>query len=96
MIVQFCPQATVPIPGTSAADIALTQSIPTNLEDAVMDSIPGPANIEIGLVDTAMAQLDTTNTGYRQTLSTFSTVVNGIIRVCHPSCGRSSLTDDRA
>ena len=26
VIAQFCPQATVPIPGTSAADIALTQS----------------------------------------------------------------------
>jgi len=72
------------------------QSIPTGVEDADMDSIPGPANIEIGLVDTAMTQLDTTNTGYRQTLSTFSSAVNGITRVCHPGCGRSSLTDDRA
>jgi len=50
-----------------------------------MDFIPGPAEIAIGLVDTEMNQLGTINTGYRQTLSTFGTVVNGISRVCHPN-----------
>ena len=70
-----------------------------NIQDAHMDSIPGPARIAvsaIGLVDTAMTQLNATNTGYRQTLSAFSTVVNGITRVCHPNGRQSSLTDDHA
>jgi len=56
-----------------------------NTQVAHMDSIPGSVQIAIGLVDTAMTQLDTINTGYRQTLSTFSTVVNGITQVCHPN-----------
>jgi len=53
-----------------------------------MDSIPGPAKIagnSIDLVDTAMTQLDAINTRYRQTLSTFSTVINGITLVCYPN-----------
>ena len=64
-----------------------------------MDSTPGPAKIPadaLGFVDTAMTQSDTINTGYRQILSTFTTVVNGITRVCHPHNRRSSLTDDHA
>jgi len=65
-----------------------------DIQDVDMDSIPGSAKIAIGLVDTAMAPLDTMNTGYRQTLSTFITVVNGIIGVCHPNARRSSLTDN--
>ena len=70
-----------------------------NTQDAHMNSIPGPAKIAvnaIGPVDTTMTQLDTINTGYRQTLSTFSTVVNGITRVCHPNGRRPNLTDDHA
>ena len=73
------------------------QPFPTVLgstQDAQMDSITGSARFAIGVVDTAVTQLDTINTGYRQTLSTFSTVVNGITRVCHPNCRRSSFTDD--
>jgi len=78
------------------------QPVPTvlgNTQDAHMDSIPGPMQIAanaLGCVDTAMTQLDAINTGYRQTLSTFSTVVNGITRVCHPNGRQSSLTDDHA
>jgi len=68
------------------------QPVPTVLghtQDAHMDPIPGPAEIAVnalGLVDT----------GYRQTLSTFSTVINGITRVCHPNSRWSSLTDNHA
>ena len=76
------------------------QPVPTvfgNTQVAHMDCIPGPAKIAvnaIGLIDTTMTQLDAINTEYRQTLSTFSTVVNGIIGVCHPNGRGSSLTDD--
>ncbi|KIM53042.1 hypothetical protein SCLCIDRAFT_1223218 [Scleroderma citrinum Foug A] len=64
------------------------QPVPTvgNTQDAHMDPIPGPANIAIdaiGPVDTAVTQLDAIHTAYRQTLSTFSTVINGITRI-HP------------
>ena len=31
-----------------------------------------------------MTKLDAINTRYRQTLSIFSTVINGITNVCHP------------
>ena len=64
-----------------------------------MGPIPGPANIAIdaiGPIDTAVTQLDAIHTAYRQTLSTFSTVVNGITRVCHPNSRWSSLIDDHA
>jgi len=78
------------------------QSVPPvlgNTQDAHMYSISGPAQDAvdaIGRVDTAMTQLDVINTAYRQTLSTFSTVVNGITMVCHPNGRRPSLTDDHA
>jgi len=78
------------------------QPVPTvlgNTQDAHMDTIPSLAKNAvdaIGLVDTAVTQLDAINTGYRQTLSTFSTVVNGITRVCHPNGRWSSLADDHA
>lgn len=68
------------------------QPVPTVLgytQDAhVHPRIPGLAKIavdSIDLVDTAMTQLDTINTGYRQTLNTFSAAINGITRVCHPN-----------
>ena len=64
-----------------------------------MDSIPGPAEIAVNaidLVDATMTQLDATNTGYRQTLSAFSMVVNGITKVCHSNGRPSSSTDDHA
>ena len=67
------------------------QPIPTvlsNTQDVHMDSILGSAEIAgnpINLVDTAMTRLDTINNGYRQTLSTFIMVINGITRVCHPN-----------
>lgn len=47
------------------------QPVPTvlcNIQDVHMDSIPGPEKTAVnafGLVDTAMTQLDSTNTGYR-------------------------------
>ena len=75
------------------------QPIPTvlsNTQDAHMDSIPGSAEIAgnpTDLVDTAITRLDTFNNRYRQTLSTFITVINGISRVCHPNRRRSNLTD---
>ena len=78
------------------------QPVPTvlgNIQDTDTDSIPGPAEIAVntlGLIDTAMTQLGTINTGYRQTLSTFSRVVNGMTRVRYPNGRRSSVTDDRA
>ena len=68
-------------------DIQLVPTVLSNTQDAHVDSISGPAKIavnSIDVVDAAMSQLDTVNTGYRQTLSTFSTVINGITRVCHP------------
>ncbi|KIM57760.1 hypothetical protein SCLCIDRAFT_1119387 [Scleroderma citrinum Foug A] len=46
--------------------------------------------------EAAITQLDSINTGYRQTLSTFSTVVNGITRVCHPNRRQPCLTNDHA
>ena len=64
-----------------------------------MDSIPGPAKIPadgLGFVDTPTSQLDAVNTGYRQTLSIFTTVVNGITGVRLPNGRWSSLTDDHA
>ena len=67
-------------------DVQPVVTVISNTQDAHMDSIPGPAKLAVNsvdLVDTAMTRLDTINTGYRQTLSTFSTVVNGITRVCH-------------
>ena len=69
----------------------ITQLGPTvlgNTQDPHMDSIPGSAEIAgnpTDLVGTGMTQLDTINARYRQTLSTFSTVINGITRVCHPN-----------
>ena len=62
-----------------------------------MDSIPGPAKINadaLGFINTPTSQLDAINTGYRQTLSTFSMAVNGItgVRLLNGEC--SSLTDD--
>jgi len=62
-----------------------------------MGSIPSPAEIAVNaldLIDSAMIQGDAINAGYRQTLSTFSTVINGISRVCHPNARQSSLTND--
>ena len=67
------------------------QPVPTvlgNTQDPRMDSISSSAEIAgnpTDLVDTAMTRLDTVNTGYRQTLSTFITVINDITRVCHPN-----------
>ena len=78
------------------------QPVPTVLgdaQDASVDSVAGPAQIAAdttGQVDSATTQLDAITTTYRQTLSTFSTVVNGITGVCHPNTRRSSLTDDHA
>ena len=78
------------------------QPVPTVLgdtQDAPVDSVAGPAQIAAdttGQVDSATTQLDAITTTYRQTLSTFSTVVNGITGVCHPNTRRSSLTDDHA
>ena len=78
------------------------QPVPTllgNLQDAHMDSVAGPAQIAadtIGHVDTAMTQSDAITTTYRQTLSTFSTVVNGITRVRHPNGRRSTFTNGHA
>jgi len=66
------------------------QPVPTLLghtQDAHMDPIPGQAEIAVD----AHGPVDT---GYRQTLSSFSTVINGIIGVCHPNGRRSSLTDN--
>jgi len=79
------------------SDIQPVATVLGNTQDAGMDSVPGPAQIAVntfGFVDTAM--LGATNPGYRQTLSTFITVVNGIIGVCHPNVRPSSLTDDHA
>ena len=79
-------------------DIQPVPTVLSNTQDVQVDSIPGPAKItvnSIDVVDTAMTQLDTINTGYRQTLSTFTTVINGITLVCHPN-RRRSLTDDYA
>ena len=76
------------------------QPVPTVLDttqDGRMDSIPGPAKINadaLGFVNTPTSQLDAINTGYRQTLSTFSTAVNGITGVRLPNGRCSSLTDD--
>jgi len=78
------------------------QPVPTvlgNTQDTHMDCIPGPAQVDVnalGHVDTAMIQSDAINTGYHQTLSTFTTVVNGITMVCHPNGRWSSLTDGHA
>ena len=77
-------------------NIQLVLTVLGNIQDTLMDSIPGPARIavnEISLVDTAMTQLDAINTSYRQTLSAFSTVINGITSVCHPNGRRSGSTD---
>ncbi|KIM66108.1 hypothetical protein SCLCIDRAFT_399265 [Scleroderma citrinum Foug A] len=66
------------------------QPVPTVLgdaQDASVDSVAGPAQIAAdttGQVDSATTQLDAITTAYRQTLSTFSTVVNGITGI-HPS-----------
>jgi len=54
-----------------------------------MDPIPDPA-------ETAVDALGLVDTRYRQTLSTFSTVINGIIGVCHFNARWSSLTDNHA
>ena len=77
------------------------QPVPTvhGNTDAPVDSIPDLAKIAvsaIGPVDIAMTQLDAIHTGFRQILSTFSTVVNGITGVCHPNGRRLSLTDYHA
>ena len=75
------------------------QPLPTVLDttqDRRMDSTPGPAKIPadaLGFVDTLTSQWDAINTGYRQTLSTFSTAVNGITGVRLPNGRCSSLTD---
>ena len=69
-------------------DVQPVLTVLGNTQDARMDSIPGPAKVavnSIDLVDTAMSQLDIISIGYRQTLSTFSTVINGITHVCHPN-----------
>ncbi|KIM69301.1 hypothetical protein SCLCIDRAFT_19907 [Scleroderma citrinum Foug A] len=77
------------------------QPVPTvfgNTQVAHMDCIPGPAKIAvnaIGLIDTTMTQLDAINTEYCQTLSTFSTVVNGIIGI-HPYAQMAFSTLNRA
>ena len=66
-------------------------------QDGCMNSIPGPAKIPadtLGFVDTPTSQLDAINTGCRQTLSTFSTAVNGITGVGLPNSSWSVLTDD--
>ena len=80
-------------------DIQPVSTVLRNRQDARMDSTPSPAKIAVnalGLIGTAMIRVDAINTGYRQTLSTFSTIVNGITRVCHVNSKRSSLTDDHA
>ena len=72
------------VPGT----IQLVPTVLGDIQGADMNTIAGPAETTvnaIGLVDSAMTQLDTINTGYRQTLSAFNAVVNGITRVCHPN-----------
>ena len=75
------------------------QPVPTVLgdtQDAPVDSVAGPAQIAAditGQVDSATTQLDAITTTYRQTLSTFSAIVNGITGVCHPNTRQSSLTD---
>ena len=66
-------------------DIQPVPTVPGNIQDADMDCIPGAAKTAVGLADAAVTPLDTINTGYRQTLSTFTTVINGINRVCHPN-----------
>ena len=69
-------------------DVQPVLTVLGNTQEAHIDSIPGPAKISVNsidLVDTVMTQLDTINSGYRQTLSTFTTVINGITRVCHPN-----------
>jgi len=70
-------------------DIQPVLTVLGHTQDAHTDPISGPAEIAVnalGLVDTR----------YRQTLSTFSTVINGITRVCHPNGRQSSLTDNHA
>ncbi|KIM66068.1 hypothetical protein SCLCIDRAFT_399095, partial [Scleroderma citrinum Foug A] len=86
--------ATHKVPG----DIQPVPTLLGNLQDAHMDSIAAPAQIAadtIGHVDTAMTQSDAITTTYRQTLSTFSTVVNGITRI-HPSAQMALSALNRA
>ena len=62
-----------------------------------IDSIPGPVQIAVNalhLVDTTMTQSGVINTEYHQTLSTFTTIINGITRVCHPHNRWPNLTDE--
>ena len=69
-------------------DIQPIPTILSNTQDMHMDSILSSAEIAgnpTNLVDTAMTRLDTINNGYRQTLSTFIMVINGITRVCRPN-----------
>ena len=71
-------------------DIQPGLTVLSHTQDTHMDPIPGSVDIAVnalGLVDT---------TGYCQTLSTFSTVINGITIVCHPNSRWSSLTDNHA
>ena len=80
-------------------DILPVPTVLGNTQDTRMGSISGTAKITVNtlsLVYTAITQLDVTNTGYPQTLSTFNTVVNGITRVFHPNGRRLSSTDDHA
>jgi len=66
------------------SDIQAVLTVLGGTQDAHMDSTPDPAKIaaNAGLLDTAATKLDSTSAGYRQTLSTFSTVVKDITKVC--------------
>jgi len=70
-------------------DIQPVPTVLSHTQDAHMDPIPDPA-------ETAVDALGLVDTRYRQTLSTFSTVINGIIGVCHFNARWSSLTDNHA